>query len=114
MGSPPTETDRLPTEGPQHEVTIAKPFAVGRTEVSFAQWDACVAAGACRRVGDNTWGRGDRPVRPIYEELKRRRILVRYMNYEGHGDGLRISVGTDPEIDRLLAELASLLSEACR
>jgi formylglycine-generating enzyme required for sulfatase activity len=62
MGSPATEADRLPTEGPQHEVTIAKPFAVGRTEVTFAQWDACVAAGACRRVGDSTWGRGDRPV----------------------------------------------------
>jgi formylglycine-generating enzyme required for sulfatase activity len=62
MGSPATETDRLPAEGPQHEVTIAKPFAVGRTEVTFAQWDACVAAGACRKVSDNTWGRGDRPV----------------------------------------------------
>jgi formylglycine-generating enzyme required for sulfatase activity len=62
MGSPATETDRLPTEGPQHEVTIAKPFAVGRTEVTFAQWDACVAAGACRNVGDSTWGRGERPV----------------------------------------------------
>jgi formylglycine-generating enzyme required for sulfatase activity len=62
MGSPATEADRLPTEGPQHEVAIARPFAVGRTEVTFAQWDACVAAGACRRVGDSTWGRGDRPV----------------------------------------------------
>ncbi len=27
------------------------------------------------------------------------------MNYAGHGDGLRISVGTDAEIDRLLEEL---------
>jgi formylglycine-generating enzyme required for sulfatase activity len=62
MGSPATEADRLPTEGPQHEVTIAKPFAVGSTEVTFAQWDACVAAGACRKVSDNAWGRGDRPV----------------------------------------------------
>jgi histidinol-phosphate aminotransferase len=52
--------------------------------------------------------RSDRPVKPIYEELKRRRILVRYMNYAGYGDGLRISVGTDLEIDRLLAELAKL------
>jgi formylglycine-generating enzyme required for sulfatase activity len=62
MGSPATEADRSPNEGPQHEVTIAKPFAVGRTEVTFAQWDACVAAGACRKLGDNAWGRGDRPV----------------------------------------------------
>jgi histidinol-phosphate aminotransferase len=49
--------------------------------------------------------RADRPVKPIYEELKRRMILVRYMAYEGYGDGLRISVGTDAEIDRLLEEL---------
>jgi formylglycine-generating enzyme required for sulfatase activity len=56
MGSPATEADRSPNEGPQHEVTIAKPFAVGRTEVTFAQWDACVAAGACRKLGDNAWG----------------------------------------------------------
>jgi histidinol-phosphate aminotransferase len=50
----------------------------------------------------------DRPVKPIYEELKRRKILVRYMNYDGL-DGLRISVGSDPEIDRLLAELKAIL-----
>jgi histidinol-phosphate aminotransferase len=53
--------------------------------------------------------RADRPVKPLYEELKRRRILVRYMNYEGYGDGLRVSVGTDEEIDRLLHELARIL-----
>jgi histidinol-phosphate aminotransferase len=49
--------------------------------------------------------RQDRQVQPIYEELKRRMILVRYMKYEGYGDGLRISVGTDAETDRLLEEL---------
>ncbi len=53
--------------------------------------------------------RADRPVKPIYEELKTRKILVRYMNYAGYGDGLRISVGTDAEIDRLLQELKSIL-----
>lgn len=53
--------------------------------------------------------RADRPVRAIFEELKRRRILVRYMNYPGHGDGLRISVGTDAEVDRLLEELQTIL-----
>ncbi len=53
--------------------------------------------------------REDRALKPLYEELKRRSILVRYMNYEGYGDGLRISVGTDEEIDRLLAELKAIL-----
>ena len=48
-------------------------------------------------------------MKPIYEELKRRLILVRYMNYAGYGDGLRITVGTDAEVDRLLAELTRIL-----
>src|SRR4051794_36356972 len=30
--------------------------------------------------------RRDQPVKPIFEELKRRGILVRYMDYAGHGD----------------------------
>jgi histidinol-phosphate aminotransferase len=53
--------------------------------------------------------RTERPVQPIYEELKRRLILVRYMTYEGYGDGLRITIGTDAEIDRLLEELGRIL-----
>ena len=61
--------------------------------------------------------RTDRQVKAIYEELKRRKILVRYMSYpdgpvgapEGPYDGLRISVGTDAEIDKLLAELKAIL-----
>ena len=61
--------------------------------------------------------RSDRAVKPIYEELKRRKILVRYMSYatgpvgvpEGAYDGLRITVGTDAEIDRLLTELRAVL-----
>ena len=52
--------------------------------------------------------RTDRPLKPLYEGLKQRKILVRYMNYDGY-DGLRISVGTDVEIDRLLTELRNLL-----
>ena len=53
--------------------------------------------------------RADRPVKPLYEGLKARKILVRYMSYPGYGDGLRVSVGTDPEIDTFLGELTTLL-----
>jgi histidinol-phosphate aminotransferase len=53
--------------------------------------------------------RDDRPVKPIYEELKRRKVLVRYMAYEGHGDGLRVSVGSDAEVARLLDELGQIV-----
>jgi histidinol-phosphate aminotransferase len=53
--------------------------------------------------------RHNQPVKPLYEELKRRKVLVRYMNYAGYGDGLRISVGTPAEVDRLLRELRAIL-----
>ncbi len=63
MGSPPTEKDHLPNEGPQHNVTIAKPFAVSKFELTFDEWDACVAHGDCAQgVGDAGWGRGQQPV----------------------------------------------------
>jgi histidinol-phosphate aminotransferase len=55
--------------------------------------------------------RTDRPVQPLYLALKERNILIRYMTYEGYGDGLRVSVGTDQEIDRLLAESREILKE---
>lgn len=48
MGSPPDELGRRDDEGPQRTVTIARPFAVGVYEVTVAEWNACVADGACR------------------------------------------------------------------
>jgi histidinol-phosphate aminotransferase len=49
------------------------------------------------------------PVKPLYENLKTRGILVRYMDYAGWGDGLRISVGTDDQIDVCLSALESMI-----
>lgn len=42
------------------------------------------------------------PAKTLYEELKSERVLVRYMNYPGWGDGLRISVGTDEQVTACL------------
>ncbi|HVY65353.1 MAG TPA: formylglycine-generating enzyme family protein [Gammaproteobacteria bacterium] len=77
MGTPETEKERDKDEY-QHEVTIARPFALGRTEVTWDQWEACVRDGACdgaavdaalRQGRDGKpdpnykdWGRGNRPV----------------------------------------------------
>jgi formylglycine-generating enzyme required for sulfatase activity len=61
MGSPENEQGREPSEGPQHEVTIAEPFAVSKFEATFEEWDACAAAAACVRVTGH-WGRGEMPV----------------------------------------------------
>ena len=57
MGSPAGEKDREANEGPQHRVTIARPFAVGKFDVTFAEWDACVAAGGCKHSPSDTVSR---------------------------------------------------------
>jgi histidinol-phosphate aminotransferase len=44
----------------------------------------------------------------IYRELKERKILVRYIDQPRLDDCLRITVGTDKEIDTLLKELADI------
>ena len=46
--------------------------------------------------------------RATYEALKQRRILVRHFATPELYDALRISVGTDAEIDALLAALGEL------
>ncbi len=69
MGSPASEEGRTDDEGPQRAVTIpaaagTAAFALGRYEVTFAEWDACVAAGGCNgyRPVDQGWNWDRRPV----------------------------------------------------
>ena len=62
MGSPTTEKNRDENEGPQHKVSVDKPFAISKFEATFDDWDACVAYGDCPHVSDSTFGRGRRPV----------------------------------------------------
>ena len=48
---------------PPHPVTIAHPFAAGKFEVTFDEWDACVRERGCtQNPSDQGWGRGTRPV----------------------------------------------------
>jgi formylglycine-generating enzyme required for sulfatase activity len=63
MGSAEQEAARSSSEGPQHPVKIKYPFAIGKYEVTFAEWDACVADGGCsHKPRDSGWGRNKRPV----------------------------------------------------
>ncbi len=63
MGPGPGERAR-PNEGPARRVDIAAPFAIATREVTFTEWDACVADGGCNGywAEDFGWGRGDQPV----------------------------------------------------
>ena len=70
-------------EGPVHRVDVAE-FAAGVHEVTFAEWDACVAAGGCDayRPEDEGWGRGRRPV-----------IHVSWDNARAYADWLSTTTG---------------------
>jgi formylglycine-generating enzyme required for sulfatase activity len=80
MGSPETEKDREKDEGPLHEVTIARPFAVSKYAVTFDQWDACVAYGGCAepQAGRSKWGRGRQPA--IYVNWEDAQQYVRWLS----------------------------------
>lgn len=63
MGSPDSEPERISREGPQHRVTISRPFEMGVAPVTFEQWDQCYVDGGCNHNPDDQgWGRGARPV----------------------------------------------------
>ncbi|MBI1890561.1 MAG: formylglycine-generating enzyme family protein [Burkholderiales bacterium] len=42
-----------PSEKPAHAVTLAAPFAIGKTEVTVEQWKACADAGGCPQITAN-------------------------------------------------------------
>src|SRR5262249_13528918 len=55
------------------------------------------------------WATGGPPARATFQKLKDRKILVRLMAYPGYPEGLRISVGTDQEIDYFLDALRQIV-----
>ncbi len=57
------DTAHAAAERPRVPITITRPFALSRTEVTFDQWLVCVTDGACKGgQDDHAWGRGGRPV----------------------------------------------------
>ncbi len=45
-------------ETPPHDVVIRRPFALGKFEVTFDQWNVCLAAGGCNGYKPNDSGYG--------------------------------------------------------
>jgi formylglycine-generating enzyme required for sulfatase activity/uncharacterized caspase-like protein len=64
FGSPVVDFDRNDAEGPRRLIDVSESFAVGRYEVTFAEWDACMADRGCGmdQPSDHKWGRDRRPV----------------------------------------------------
>lgn len=46
----------------QHKKTFEQPFAIGKYEVTFAEYDRFVKSGRAGKPDDSGWGRGNRPV----------------------------------------------------
>ncbi len=63
LGAGADETDARPNEKPKRPVTFTQMFAIGVSEVTFNEWNACVVASGCSaKPSDNGWGGGTRPV----------------------------------------------------
>lgn len=89
MGSPASEPGRDDDEGPHLQVTIPSAFVVGKYEVTWNEWEACVADGGCEtsgqvsRGGDKGWGKGNRPV--IYVSWNDAQSYAKWLSGEtGH------------------------------
>jgi histidinol-phosphate aminotransferase len=54
------------------------------------------------------WATHGPPARETFQKLKDRKILVRLMAYPGYSEGLRITIGTESEVDQLLEALKQL------
>ncbi|MGE5490226.1 MAG: formylglycine-generating enzyme family protein [Actinomycetota bacterium] len=52
-------------EKPVHSVALGTNFAIGRTEVTMEQWEACADAGACPPITDDATARDTDPVRNV-------------------------------------------------
>ncbi len=82
-------------------VAVRKHLLLGLRDIGFVTVDS---------QANFTWStHPERTIRPLYEALKRDRILVRYMDYSSWGDGLRISVGTDVQINVCLQRLREII-----
>ncbi|MDS4031748.1 MAG: formylglycine-generating enzyme family protein [Candidatus Contendobacter sp.] len=62
MGSPADESERQASEGPQHPVAFARPFAMGRYAVTFEEYNLFCQSTGRQKSSDSSWGRGRRPV----------------------------------------------------
>ena len=77
-----------------------KKLTSGLKKMGFQVYPSHANFVMARRAGQN--------LRGLYEELKRRKILVRYFDLPGLQDSLRITVGTPQEVHALLKEMESI------
>lgn len=89
MGSPPDEAERLEQEGPAHEVRVGR-FALARTELTFDQWDACVADGGCDGYTPPDLGEGRGTVPAFNVSWEDAGAYLAWLNGKVPGDPYRL------------------------
>jgi formylglycine-generating enzyme required for sulfatase activity len=74
------KTGGLNGDAPLRRIEMDHQFAVSNSEVTFAQWDACVADGGCGGYSpdDKGWGRANRPV--IYVNWQDAQAYVKWLS----------------------------------
>ena len=62
MGAPPVDQGRPYSEGELRPVLISEPFAVGKFEITYQQWEACVIDEQCPIAKRDDWSKENHPV----------------------------------------------------
>lgn len=85
MGSPPSEQGRDPDEEPQRRATIRRPFAVGRFEITRAQFSAFVAdSGYVSEGGGNCWYWNERHGKAMNDDPRRNWRDPGFIQHDDH------------------------------
>lgn len=92
MGSPETEQGRYDNEGPAHLVSVPT-FAIGKYELTFDEWDACVVDNGCKHLPvRNQTDRGRYPVADVsWADAKS------YISWLGRRTGKRYRLPSEAE-----------------
>ncbi|GAB4190837.1 MAG: hypothetical protein Tsb002_19090 [Wenzhouxiangellaceae bacterium] len=91
MGTPDSQPIFPNNERPQHAVSVP-PFAIGQTEITFAQWDMCVSHGGCTHIPNDLWGRGEQPViRVSWQDT------LQYLEWLGQKSGFTYRLPSEAE-----------------
>jgi formylglycine-generating enzyme required for sulfatase activity len=85
MGSGDDDPDALGVEKPRHRVTLKRPFAIGRYEVTFDEYELFARVTGRHVPSDAGWGTRDRPV-----------IHVSWKDAQAYADWLFKETGKEP------------------
>lgn len=90
---------------------VPRPYAIGRFEITFAEWDACVSDGGCTHApSDEGWGRNALPVINISHED----IDKQYLPWLSRRAGIRYRLPTAAEWEHAAGDAgAAAAGSAC-